>query len=1196
MTFYENIFENPFVNCTIKDVLSVCLLNVNGNLKDKLERDDFKHDFASYDLIFYSETWSCPSYKLELEGYDKIVKHRKKLQRAKRYSGGLCIFVKKNISKGVAEICWENFEDGTVLKLDKTFFGFEEDLFLICTYMKPKSSSRRKVDPDSEPYDKLLDKIAELSPLGEIMLMGDLNSRTYGLIDFSPPDENEFDLDSDDKNLTLNDLQENDLSLERASQDKGTNEYGHTLTALCRAASLLILNGRFSRDKNVGKITYLETRKNKIFKSIVDYIICSKNILYQLLNFEVKDTNAYSDHAVLCVDIRCKIFSRKEHIIENVNNSKRKPKWKEEFKEEYTDFLNTEQAKIQLSNIIRNIDEAEIIDDNIIDQSVMNLCDVLKEAGNSHFVIFKSINSTKNPKNEQNLWYDSDCKEKKLIFDGYEKIYRETLKDEDRIIMCNARNNYRKLCRYKRKKFQIERANELLTISKTNPRMFWRKMRKKKTAIGSCDFNSYFKTLFDIQPEIEISDETLNNVRNEQNFNVDYLNNCITMNELVNAIKKLKNNKACGFDGILNEFLKNSNLEVRNVLLKIFNVILESGIFPSEWTIGEIVPVFKKGNINDPSNYRAITLISCVGKLFTFIINEKLNIFAESNNIFSENQFGFRRDKSTVDCLFILHGLIEHFLNNSKSFYCSFVDLTRAFDGLERNVLWYKLIKSGISCKMVNLMKNMYSKIKICVKDTFQNLTGSNNNPHSQNYENLSDMNQRDKDYFFTSKAGVFQGESLSPFLFSMYVNDFSKFLEDDGLGIDIGNIIFTSLLFADDMAIVSKTREGLQAGLVSLKQYCDNWGLTVNRGKTKCVVFKKGGLIGKKDIFYYDGEQIETVNSFKYLGFVFGSSGKFAKGINAILEQSNKALFGMKSLQYMYPELQPKTQLHLFNTLVKPVLNNSSEIWGFCEAEKLERLHLGFLKYILNIRKSTPSDFVYKELNVFPLIVTRYFRIFNFWLKVISSPDKSFVKCVYTLLCNDIQDDQDNVATNWASLVKTMLHKFGLGFLWYNQNYLRRDDTYIINLFQQRIKDHFWQQINGNINNLSKNRLYTHLNIKCTNNNYLFTIKEKYIRFAITKIRIGSHNLMIERGRWSKLELIDRQCSTCFKLEDEYHVIVECPLYHNIRKTFLPKYLYCNPSMFKLIEFIDSAKGIELRNFGIYCHKICKYYNENII
>ena len=142
-----------------------------------------------------------------------------------------------------------------------------------------------------------------------------------------------------------------------------------------------------------------------------------------------------------------------------------------------------------------------------------------------------------------------------------------------------------------------------------------------------------------------------------------------------------------------------------------------------------------------------------------------------------------------------------------------------------------------------------------------------------------------------------------------------------------MGNIILTSLLFADDMFILSKTREGLQAGLDSLYRYCPLWGLTVNRSETKCVAFKKGGSIGRNDIWSYAGEMLETVNSFKYLGFVFGSSGKFAKGINSILEQSNKSLFNMKSLQYQYPEITPKIQLHLFNTLVKPVLDNSSEI-----------------------------------------------------------------------------------------------------------------------------------------------------------------------------------------------------------------------------------------------------------------------------
>ena len=79
------------------------------------------------------------------------------------------------------------------------------------------------------------------------------------------------------------------------------------------------------------------------------------------------------------------------------------------------------------------------------------------------------------------------------------------------------------------------------------------------------------------------------------------------------------------------------------------------------------------------SNYRGITLISCIGKLFTNILNERLNEWAEFNNIYSDTQFGFRKDRNTSDCLFVLHGLIEYVISKNKPFYCAFIDLKRAF-------------------------------------------------------------------------------------------------------------------------------------------------------------------------------------------------------------------------------------------------------------------------------------------------------------------------------------------------------------------------------------------------------------------------------------------------------------------------------------------------------------------------------------
>lgn len=81
------------------------------------------------------------------------------------------------------------------------------------------------------------------------------------------------------------------------------------------------------------------------------------------------------------------------------------------------------------------------------------------------------------------------------------------------------------------------------------------------------------------------------------------------------------------------------------------------------------------------------------------MINERLNRWAEDNSILNENQFGLRKNKSTTDCLFLLHGLIEYYFKSSKQLYCSFVDLTRAFGCVVRNALWYILNKSGVSSK-----------------------------------------------------------------------------------------------------------------------------------------------------------------------------------------------------------------------------------------------------------------------------------------------------------------------------------------------------------------------------------------------------------------------------------------------------------------------------------------------------------------
>ena len=148
----------------------------------------------------------------------------------------------------------------------------------------------------------------------------------------------------------------------------------------------------------------------------------------------------------------------------------------------------------------------------------------------------------------------------------------------------------------------------------------------------------------------------------------------------------------------------------------LFNNITNSGYFPLQWTEGIIIPLPKKGAHDDPKNYRGITLISCRGKLFTSVINQRLITWSTANEISTDAQFGFKAGHSIIDAIFNLQNLIKKRVKNKKRLYYAFIDLQRAFDSVYRNALWYKLIKYGVDGKLLKLPRSMYCAVKSCVR------------------------------------------------------------------------------------------------------------------------------------------------------------------------------------------------------------------------------------------------------------------------------------------------------------------------------------------------------------------------------------------------------------------------------------------------------------------------------------------------
>ena len=192
-------------------------------------------------------------------------------------------------------------------------------------------------------------------------------------------------------------------------------------------------------------------------------------------------------------------------------------------------------------------------------------------------------------------------------------------------------------------------------MSSNSPKEYWNYINslngKKKNNISVDEnvFLNFFKDLnanidYDEEPFVEFPNVTLDN-------NLDIV---ISESEIRKAIKKLKTGKSSGIDGVTNEYIKSSSDIMLPVYCKLFNYILDTGIIPEACSLGTIVPIYKgKGDMQKPEYYRPITILSCIGKLFTSVINDRLTSFLENNALLLQTQAGFRKNHSTLDNIFL---------------------------------------------------------------------------------------------------------------------------------------------------------------------------------------------------------------------------------------------------------------------------------------------------------------------------------------------------------------------------------------------------------------------------------------------------------------------------------------------------------------------------------------------------------------
>ena len=245
-----------------------------------------------------------------------------------------------------------------------------------------------------------------------------------------------------------------------------------------------------------------------------------------------------------------------------------------------------------------------------------------------------------------------------------------------------------------------------------------------------------------------------------------------------------------------------------------------------------------------PDNYRGITLLSVVGKIYTSVLNKRVSKWCEANGVLSEEQAGFRPNRSTVDHIFTLSELLRARKARRKETHCAFLDIRKAYDTLDRDALWKRLLDVGIRGNMWRVIRNLYDVVESSV------LVG-----------------QRRTEWF-PVEAGVRQGCILSLILFVIFIDGLVRAVKRARVTSVLEGVKFNILLFADDVVLLAESRQDLQKLLDIVFGYSQRWRFKWNSVKSKIL---RIGSRKAQTLHYFLGlQELEVVKSFKYLGVDF--------------------------------------------------------------------------------------------------------------------------------------------------------------------------------------------------------------------------------------------------------------------------------------------------------------------------------------
>ena len=927
-----------------------------------------------------------PGEGLSVEGYDFISKSRESgLGR-----GGVGILVKEEYTVeqvGIGEQLNKGGLESVWVKVGGKNYG---ETIVGVVYIRPHCGGN-----SSFPKDRILDFVLRQQELGyKVVLMGDFNAH-FG--------EREAALDP------------------RA----------RLVSSLCTEGKLTNMN--FQRSCR-GKWTWYSGQK----KSVLDYILLCERGVEEVGQLNIDDEEWFdigSDHNLLFWD---NVVLGRSKLLEN---TKDKGKGSKNWKWKVKGKVDWEEYRKQISEKMFTFASEMVEEELSAKERYTRFARYFNLAAEES--LKKVYQGSSKPSKRLNSWWDKEVKEAiKQRKEACRKHRRYAKLNERFPEIIRAEDVEERWKSYQRQK---ERAKETIKKKrgedreralaqfrkegKYNSAFFWGRAKQAKQLklerVRGDDgvvFTGEREVAEQARKHWKKAAESLSSRKEKVAFKsdevrkvtVDVANGMqapFTYEEIVKAIKGMKRGKGVGKDKISLDMIVEGKEVLWHNLHGILNCCWEEEFIPEDWLEGIIVALHKGGDREDLGNYRDITLGSHIGKIFTSVLTGRLTQALETG-VLGEAQGGFRKNRRTVDQVFVVNGIAQWRRSKGLKTWMAFLDFRKAFPSVWRKGLWAKMEGYGLGGRFLNVCRKLYTDVGARVR------VG----------QTLSDR--------FEICEGLRQGCTLSPSLFSLFLMDLATELESKGLGVKVRGMWMGACFFADDIVLLAESGHELQRMLNVAYSFAERWQLKFNA--KKCGVL----VVGQKrqaKAWYLGKERIAEVDEYKYLGVWINRRANGQNHVKHLIEKSAGLHSLARGAKFWRGDEDVEAGLAVWEVACKPVLNYGAEVWA-CSSEgeerKIEQIQDRGGRHILGVSWRFPGTVVRGELGWGKLRYNRHKLALQYVGRLREMDDCRWPKTIARALASE----ETKGRGTWWDYVEDLIVLYKLGDMWEGRGWDSRE------------------------------------------------------------------------------------------------------------------------------------------------------------